>query len=312
MSIELRQVTAGYVKDVPVVRNIDVTVPTRAITTVIGPNGSGKSTLLRAVIGQTPHTSGSIVVDGTEVSGASAHRRVIEHKIAFVPQVANVFGPLTILENLEVGRREIAGLIGPNGSGKSTLFSLVSGTVTPDSGRISFDGRDIAGTKAHVIARLGLARTFQIPAMFDNMTVTENLLAAAAQGHWPGAHERAAETLALLKLEPVADNRASDLSGGQQKLLEFGRVVMRQASLILLDEVTAGVHPTIRKIILEAIARLRERGITFLIIEHDMEMVRSVCDRIIVMDSGKVVTSGTFEDIVRNSEVMQTYLGRPQ
>ncbi|MGB3540034.1 MAG: ABC transporter ATP-binding protein [Mesorhizobium sp.] len=214
--------------------------------------------------------------------------------------------------SLEVGRREIAGLIGPNGSGKSTLFSLVSGTVTPDSGQIRFDGHDIAGSKAHAIARLGLARTFQIPAMFDNMTVTENLLAAAAQGHWAGAHERAEETLALLKLEHVADNRASDLSGGQQKLLEFGRVVMRQASLILLDEVTAGVHPNIRKIILEAIARLRERGITFLVIEHDMEMVRSVCDRIIVMDSGRVVTSGTFNDIVRNSEVMQTYLGRPQ
>ncbi len=214
--------------------------------------------------------------------------------------------------DLEVGRREIAGLIGPNGSGKSTLFGLVAGTVAPDQGEIRFDGHDIAGLSAHRIARLGIARTFQIPALFDNMTVTENLLAAAAEGHWPGARERAAETLALLKLEHVADNRASDLSGGQQKLLEFGRVVMRQASLILLDEVTAGVHPNIRKIILDAIARLRERGVTFLVIEHDMELVRNVCDRIIVMDSGRVVTSGAFEDIVRDSEVMQSYLGRPQ
>ena len=214
--------------------------------------------------------------------------------------------------DLEVGRREIAGLIGPNGSGKSTLFGLVAGTVAPDKGEIRFDGQDIAGRSAHRIARLGIARTFQIPALFDNMTVTENLLAAAAEGHWPGARERAAETLALLKLEHVADNRASDLSGGQQKLLEFGRVVMRQASLILLDEVTAGVHPNIRKIILEAIARLRERGVSFFVIEHDMEMVRNVCDRIIVMDSGRVVTSGAFEDIVRDSEVMQSYLGRPQ
>lgn len=103
MSIDLRGVTAGYVKDVPVVRNIDVHVPTNAITTVIGPNGSGKSTLLRAVVGQTPYTTGSIVVDGTEVTGVSVHRRVTEHKVAFVPQLANVFGPLTILENLEVG-----------------------------------------------------------------------------------------------------------------------------------------------------------------------------------------------------------------
>ena len=214
--------------------------------------------------------------------------------------------------DLEVGRREIAGLIGPNGSGKSTLFGLVAGTVAPDEGEVRFDGQDIAGRNAHRIARLGIARTFQIPALFDNMTVTENLLAAAAEGHWPGARDRAAETLALLKLEHVAGNRASDLSGGQQKLLEFGRVIMRQASLILLDEVTAGVHPNIRKIILEVIARLRERGVSFLVIEHDMEMVRNVCDRIIVMDSGRVVTSGAFEDIVRDSEVMQSYLGRPQ
>lgn len=214
--------------------------------------------------------------------------------------------------NLEVGRGEIAGLIGPNGSGKSTLFGLVAGMETPDRGQILFDGHEIAGQKAHAIARLGLARTFQIPALFDNMTVTENLLAAAAQGHWPGAQERAEETLALLHLGPVAQNRASDLSGGQQKLLEFGRSIMRQASLVLLDEATAGVHPNIRKIILEAIGRLRQQGTSFFVIEHDMEMVRNVCDRIIVMDSGRVVTSGTFEDIVQNSEVMQTYLGRPQ
>ncbi len=214
--------------------------------------------------------------------------------------------------SLEVQRQEIVGLIGPNGSGKSTLFSLIAGTVKPDSGRIRFDGHEIAGMNAHAIARLGLARTFQIPALFDNMTVTENLLAAAAEGHWHGARERAAETISLLRLEEVAQNRASDLSGGQQKLLEFGRAVMREASLVLLDEVTAGVHPIIRRIILEAIARLREKGITFFIIEHDMEMVRTVCDRIIVMDSGRVVTTGSFQDIVRNSEVMQTYLGRPQ
>lgn len=234
--------------------------------------------------------------------------------ILFVRGVHKHFGGIQAAAgvDLEVGRGEIAGLIGPNGSGKSTLFNLVAGMETPDRGQILFDGHEIAGKKAYTIARLGLARTFQIPALFDNMTVSENLLAAAAEGHWQGALERAEETLALLHLKPVADNRASDLSGGQQKLLEFGRVIMRQASLILLDEVTAGVHPNIRKIILEAIARLRAQGTSFFVIEHDMEMVRNVCDRIIVMDSGRVVTSGAFEDIVQNSEVMQTYLGRPQ
>ncbi|TIM25555.1 MAG: ABC transporter ATP-binding protein [Mesorhizobium sp.] len=237
-----------------------------------------------------------------------------DQPILFVRDVHKHFGGIQAAAgvDLEVGRGEIAGLIGPNGSGKSTLFNLVAGMETPDRGQILFDGHEIGGKKAHKIARLGLARTFQIPALFENMTVSGNLLAAAAEGHWHGARQRADETLALLHLEPVASNRASDLSGGQQKLLEFGRVIMRQASLILLDEVTAGVHPNIRKIILEAIARLREQGTSFFVIEHDMEMVRNVCDRIIVMDSGRVVTSGAFEDIVQNSEVMQTYLGRPQ
>ena len=212
--------------------------------------------------------------------------------------------------NLEVRRQEIVGLIGPNGSGKSTLFSLIAGSVRPGSGSILFDGAEIAGQKPYRIARLGLARTFQIPALFENMTVTENLLAAAAEGHWAGARERAENTLRMLSLEPVRDNRAVDLSGGQQKLLEFGRIIMRQASLILLDEVTAGVHLNIRRIILDAIARLRQEGATFFIIEHDMELVRNVCDRIIVMDAGQVITTGTFDEIARNSEVMQAYLGR--
>lgn len=236
-----------------------------------------------------------------------------DQPILFVRDVHKHFGGIQAAAgvDLEVGRGEIAGLIGPNGSGKSTLFNLVAGMETPDRGQILFDGHEIGGKKAYTIARLGLARTFQIPALFENMTVSENLLAAAAEGHWRGAQQRADETLALLHLEQVANNRASDLSGGQQKLLEFGRVIMRQASLILLDEVTAGVHPSIRKIILEAIARLREQGTSFFVIEHDMEMVRNVCDRIIVMDSGRVVTSGAFEDVVQNSEVMQTYLGRP-
>lgn len=212
--------------------------------------------------------------------------------------------------DLEVGRQEIVGLIGPNGSGKSTLFNLVSGAIGPDSGAIFFNGRDIAGWKPHRVARAGLARTFQIPALFENMTVLENLLAAAAEGHWAGAQARAEEVMRLLHIETVRDNRAMDLSGGQQKLLEFGRVMMRQASLVLLDEVTAGVHLNIRRIILDAVTRLRDDGTTFFLIEHDMELVRNVCDRIIVMDAGQVVTTGTFDEITRNRQVVQAYLGR--
>jgi branched-chain amino acid transport system ATP-binding protein len=247
---------------------------------------------------------------GRESSTGSAHAAA--QPILSVRGLRRRFGGIVAADNvnIEIQSREIVGLIGPNGSGKSTLFNLVSGTIKPDGGEIRFDGSNIAGLKAHRIARRGLARTFQIPALFENMTVLENLLAAAAEGQWDGAHPRAESAMRLLSLEPVRDNRAVDLSGGQQKLLEFGRIIMRRASLMLLDEVTAGVHPKIRKIMLDAIVKLREDGATFFLIEHDMELVRNVCDRIIVMDAGQVITTGTFDEIARDSQVMQAYLGR--
>ena len=222
------------------------------------------------------------------------------------------FGGLKAVDkvNLEIRRGEIVGLIGPNGSGKSTVFNLVSGFVPAAGGEVHFNGINITGWKPHRTARQGLARTFQIPALFDHMSAFDNLLAAAAEGHWKGALERAAEVMRRLRIEAVRDHRAADLSGGQQKLLEFGRVVMRSASLVLLDEVTAGVHPDIRGVILATVAEIRRSGTTFCLIEHDMELVRSVCDRIIVMDAGKVVTTGSFEEITSNSEVMRAYLGR--
>jgi branched-chain amino acid transport system ATP-binding protein len=212
--------------------------------------------------------------------------------------------------SLDVRRGEIVGLIGPNGSGKSTLFNVVSGIFAATGGTVHFAGADVTGWKPHRTARRGLARTFQIPALFDNMTVLENLLAASAQDGWDGARERAATVLRTLLIEHVRDHRAADLSGGQQKLVEFGRVMMRRGSLVLLDEVTAGVHPDVRRIILDTIAALRQSGTTFCLIEHDMELVRSVCDRIVVMDAGQVITMGTFDEIASNSEVMQAYLGR--
>jgi branched-chain amino acid transport system ATP-binding protein len=214
--------------------------------------------------------------------------------------------------SLDVRRGEIVGLIGPNGSGKSTLFNVVSGIFAATGGTVRFAGADVTGWKPHRTARRGLARTFQIPALFDNMTVLDNLLAASAQDGWDGARERAAQVLDTLLIEHVCHHRAADLSGGQQKLVEFGRVMMRRASLVLLDEVTAGVHPDIRRIILDTIAALRQSGTTFCLIEHDMELVRSVCDRIVVMDAGQVIRTGTFDEIAANSEVMQAYLGRRQ
>ncbi len=214
--------------------------------------------------------------------------------------------------SLSVDVGEIVGVIGPNGSGKSTLFNLVAGALAPNAGRIRLDGREVTGWPAWRVARAGVGRTFQIPALFDNMSVRDNLLAAAVEGDWRGAPQRADAALELLQIDHVADNLASELSGGQQKLVEFARVSMREPRVVLLDEVTAGVHPNIRRIILDAVRTLQRRGVTFLLIEHDMELVREVCDRIIVMDFGEVVAEGDFATIASNAEVRQAYLGRTQ
>jgi branched-chain amino acid transport system ATP-binding protein len=207
--------------------------------------------------------------------------------------------------------REIVGIIGPNGSGKSTLFNLVTGVHAPDGGAIRLLGRDITGRPPHRIARAGLARTFQIPGLFVNMTVRQNLLTAAVQGDWKGAPARAAAVLDELDIAHVADDLAGTLSGGQQRLLEFGRVLMQDARLIMLDEVTAGVHPRLREIILSAVRGLREEGRTFVVIEHDMELIRTICERVIVMDAGEIVAEGPFDEIAGNRQVVEAYLGRP-
>lgn len=206
---------------------------------------------------------------------------------------------------------EIVGIIGPNGSGKSTLFNLLAGVYTPSGGRINLLGKEVTGWPSHRIARAGLGRTFQIPTPFINMTVRENLLTATVEGEWHDAPQRADEVLEALELSHVADDLAGTLSGGQRRLLEFGRVQMRDPAVILLDEVTAGVNPRLRQIILGRVKALREEGKTFIVIEHDMELVRTVCERIIVMDAGEIVFEGTFDEVAGNELVIDAYLGRP-
>lgn len=207
--------------------------------------------------------------------------------------------------------REIVGIIGPNGSGKSTVFNLLTGAVRPDSGTVLFHGKDVTGWKPHRVARAGIGRTFQIPALFINMTVEENLYASVVEGDWARAPERADRVLDMMSLGDQRNSLAGSLSGGQQRLLEFGRVLMRDPELVLLDEVTAGVHPTLRQVMLDAIGRLRAEGRTFLVIEHDMELVRAICERVIVMDAGEVVAQGSFEEIANDKTVVEAYLGVP-
>jgi branched-chain amino acid transport system ATP-binding protein len=206
---------------------------------------------------------------------------------------------------------EIVGIIGPNGSGKSTLFNLLTGVHAPGGGSVSLLGRDVTGWAPYRIARAGMGRTFQIPALFRNMTVRENLLTATVEGDWRTGRRRAEAVLESLDLAHLADDLADTLSGGQQRLLEFGRVWMRDPDVILLDEVTAGVHPRLREIILGAVRDLREQGKTFIVIEHDMELVRTVCERIIVMDAGEIVAQGSFDEVSGNELVIEAYLGGP-
>ncbi|MDL0431865.1 ABC transporter ATP-binding protein [Marinobacter sp. TBZ242] len=246
------------------------------------------------------------------MSSASHKAESPEYPPLAIESVSKHFGGITAVDDvsLSADAGEVVGVIGPNGSGKSTLFSLAAGGQKPDTGKIRLQGIDVTGWPTWKIARTGISRTFQIPSLFLNMTVRDNLLAAAVEGDWKRARERMESTLEMLEISHVVDNLASELSGGQQKLVEFGRVCVRDPKVILLDEVTAGVHPNIRQIILDAIQRLRKTGITFLVIEHDMEMVKEICDRLMVMDQGKVVAEGDFDTIASDSKVQQAYLGR--
>jgi branched-chain amino acid transport system ATP-binding protein len=230
-----------------------------------------------------------------------------------VRNLSRAFGGIKAVAGVSfsIERGEIVGVIGPNGSGKSTLFSLLTGVYAPSGGSVALFGTDITGWTPHRIARAGIGRTFQIPTPFSNMSVRENLLAAAVEGEWKGARRRAGEVLESLSLSHVADDLAGTLSGGQRRLLEFARVQMRNPAVILLDEVTAGVNPRLRQIILNKVKALRDEGKTFIVIEHDMELVRTVCERIIVMDAGEIVFEGTFDEVAKNELVINAYLGQP-
>lgn len=204
---------------------------------------------------------------------------------------------------------EILGIIGPNGSGKSTLFNLISRHIPLSSGRVIFDGRDISNAPTHLCSRIGLSRTFQIPSPFTRMTVLENLLAVYSPSPLPKMRIKALEILEMLKLSRLADERADSCSGGQLKLLEIGRALMTDPKMLLLDECVAGVNPVLRQEIVALLQTLRARGLTILLIEHDMDWVRQLCDRLIVMHHGELIAQGSFEEVTKNAIVLEAYLG---
>lgn len=226
-----------------------------------------------------------------------------------VRNISKRFDSLQALSNCSfcVEAGEIIGLIGPNGAGKSTLFNLITGFLSLDSGRILFKGENIAGLKPYIVARKGIGRTFQVTRIFPKMTLLENLILPA---RIEKSKERALELLELAELTDLRDEYASDLSFGQQKLLSLMQVLIFNPALILLDEPAAGINPTMRNKIINLIHRLNEMGKTFLVIEHDMDVIMGHCDKIIVLCFGEKIAEGTPNAIRNNESVLKAYFGR--
>ena len=212
----------------------------------------------------------------------------------------------------------ITALIGPNGAGKTTAFNLVSGVLKPDSGRVWFGGKRIDKLQPHKITRMGMSRTFQITRNLEDMTVLENLVVQSPvhgiRGLFgkrirPEERERALELLDFLGISHLAYEETRNLSYGQKKLMDFGAMLIAKPSLVLLDEPAGGVNPALLDEIIAHIKELNEQGITFLLVEHNMELVMGICNPVVVMASGTVIAQGAPDEIQNNSEVLEAYLG---
>jgi len=225
--------------------------------------------------------------------------------------VRKSFGGVTAVSDvsLTLERGRIYGLIGPNGSGKTTLFNCITGLERPETGAILLDGTRIDGWKPHRIARRGVGRTFQVIRVFPELTALENLM-VVTRGARGAAEQRARELLRFVKLERLAGEYAGNLSYGQQKLVEFVRVLMTDPALILLDEPAAGVNRTLLNDLLEAVGRLRDGGKTVLLVEHDMKVVMGLCETVFVLDHGEKIAEGPPGVIQADERVIEAYFGR--
>jgi len=240
------------------------------------------------------------------------------------------FGGVTAVDgaSFEVEEGSLTGLIGPNGAGKSTTFDCITGVHEPTAGNVYFNDEEITGLEPHEIARRGLVRTFQIARELEEMTVLENLMLApkgqigesAIRAVTPGLRgavvaeetelrERAWETLEFFEIDHLATEYAGNLSGGQRKLLEMARALMTDPEMVLLDEPLAGVNPTLEEKLLDRIHDLRTEGYTFLLVEHDMDVIMNNCEHVIVMHQGSVLAEGPPEEVTENEAVIEAYLG---
>ncbi len=236
------------------------------------------------------------------------------------------FGDVLVLNgvNVKVGRESVTLIIGPNGSGKSTLINVITGFYPATSGKVIFEGMDITRKLPYQIYELGIVRTFQIPQPLKNMTVLENLLIAQKHvgenvvsalnyGRWNKFEEelveKAFKILEFLKLDHLWHEKSYKLSGGQLKLLEVGRALMTEPKLIIMDEPIAGVAPALAHEILNRVVELKKKGITFLIVEHRLDIALKYVDYVYAMASGKVIAEGSGEEVINNPQVVEVYIG---
>ena len=252
-----------------------------------------------------------------------------EGPIMSVSGVAKRFGGPPVLADIsmDIDRGRIFQLIGPNGSGKTTLINVISGLLRPDRGRIVFNGADITRMGLYETYRRGIVRTWQIPQPFYGLTTAENVLVSSGSNagesfllaplrpKWAGDERRvsdaAIEVMQTVGLSEKADVLSRNLSGGQQKLLELARALMSGATMILMDEPIAGVNPTLAHGIFEKISSIcRGRAVTFLIVEHRLDISLRYVDHAFAMDRGRIIADGTADDVVRHPEVVESYLGR--
>ncbi len=247
-----------------------------------------------------------------------------------ISKINKSFGGLKVLNNLslKIEKGSISGLIGPNGAGKTTLFNVINGSIKPDSGSVQLNNYELIGLQPHQLFEIGVLRTFQIPHEFFSLTVLDNLLVVPPNkigemffGQWFFEKKikkieeinvkKAQDILDILGLSHLEKEYAGNLSGGQKKLLELGRVMMVEPEIILLDEVGAGVNKTLLKKISNIIKKLnKEKKYTFIMIEHDLDFISKLCDTIIVMAEGQFLTQGNIQQIKSNQKVIDIYLGK--
>jgi neutral amino acid transport system ATP-binding protein len=266
---------------------------------------------------------------------ADAWLSYMEHKagvskpdpIVVAEGVTRHFGGLVAVDvdHVEVQRGAITALIGPNGAGKTTFFNLLTGFDRPDTGRWSFNERDISGLPAYKVARLGMVRTFQLTKALSRVTVIENMRLGAVEQRgeritqsifpplWMAQEraitKRADELLERFRLSEKSKDFAGSLSGGQRKLLEMARALMVEPELVMLDEPMAGVNPALKQSLLQHVKSLKHDGMTVLFVEHDMDMVREIADWVIVMAQGQIIAEGPPTTVMRDSDVIDAYLG---